>query len=162
MTALLAIFGEKFETFFPKVKKWFELPFLQNLFPQKFLLHTFRTKFWLLFPETPQVLNSFSPNLFFVKMLVWTSGMNLWWYLRHFSPESWKSSAQVHKLLEKKDFNLKIVSFENLLWTHRVQFWLTFRTFWPEARKSLAQSQKLLGKTFSGDKVFLLWKSLKL
>ena len=156
MRALLGIFGEKFETFFRKVKKWFELIFLKNLFPQNFLPYTFPPEVWDVYPENPQVLNSFSPKHFFGKMLVWTSRMQLWWYLRHFCPESWKSSAQVHKLLEKKVFNLKIFSLENLIWTHRVQFWLTFRIFWPEARKSLAQSQKLMGKTFSGEKVFLL------
>ena len=146
----------KFETFSPKVKKGFELPFLQNLFPQKFLVHTFPMKFWDFFPGYPQMLNSFSPKHFFGKMLVWTIRMQIWWHLRHFSPESWKSSAQVHKLLEKNDFNGKVFSFKNLLWTHGVQFWLTFRIFWPEARKSLAQSQKLMGKTFSGEKDFLL------
>ena len=156
MTALLGTFREKFETFAPKVKKGFELPFLQNLYPQKLLSDTFPRKVWDFFPENPQMLNSFSPKHFFGKLLVWTVRMQIWWYLRHFSPQFWKSSAQVHKLLEKKDFNWKIFSFENLLWTHRVQFWLTFRNFWPEARKSLAQSQKLMGKTFSDEKVFLL------
>ena len=87
-------------------------------------------------------------------MLVCTSGMKLWWCLRHFSQESWKSSAQVHKLMEKNDFSLKIFSFEHLFWTKRVQLYLTFRTFWTEARKSLAQSQKLIGKTFLVGKFF--------
>ena len=161
MTALLGTFGEKFETFFPKVKKWFELNFLQNLFPQKFLPYTFRRKSEIFSLKIRKCRIHFLHNFFFGKMLVWTSRMQFWWYLRFFSPETWKSSAQVHKLLEKKDFNLKVFSFENLLWTHRVQFWLTFRIFWPEARKSLAQSQKPMEKTSSGGKVFLLYISLK-
>ena len=155
MTALLRVFVEKFETFFLKVKKWFELPFLQNLFPQKILLDASPPKVWDFSPENPQVLNCFSPKHFFGKTLVWTGRMQLWWYLRHFSPESWKSSAQIHKLMGKNDFSLKVFSFENLLWTHSAQFWLTFRLFWTEAQKSLAQSQNLMGKIFHGETVFL-------
>ena len=136
--------------------------FLHNLFPQKILLDTFPPKIWGFFPDNRKLLNSFSPKHFYGKLLVWTRRTQLWWYLRHFPPESPKSSAQIQKLMEKNEFNLKVFSFENLLWTHRVQFWLTFRIFWTEAQKSLAQNQKLMGKTFSGEKVLLLWKSLKL
>ena len=87
-----------------------EYLFLQKLFPQKFLPDTFPPKFWDFFPESPQVLNAFSPKHFFNKMLAWTGRMHLWYCLRHFSPESWKSSAQIQKLIEKKDCKLKVFS----------------------------------------------------
>ena len=108
------------------------------------------------FPSKSACVDFFFTKSLFGKLLVWTRRMQLWWYSRHFLPESWKSSEQIHKLMEKNDFILKSFSFENLLWTHRVQFYLTFRTFRTEARKSLSQSQRLMGKFFSCEKVFLL------
>ena len=74
------------------------------------------------FPWKSASVEFFFSITFFGKMLVWTSRMQLWWYLRHFSPESWKSSAQIHKLMQENEFKWKVFSFENLLWTHRVQF----------------------------------------
>ena len=75
--------------------------FMQNLFPQMFLPDTFPPKVWDFSPEIPKKLNYFSTKPFFGKMLVWTGRMPLWWELRHFSPEYWKSSARFHNWWRK-------------------------------------------------------------
>ena len=49
----------------------------------------------------------FFDKTFFGKMVVWTGKMPLCWELQHFSPESWKSSARIHKLMEKNAFKSK-------------------------------------------------------
>ena len=80
--------------------------------------------------------------------------MQLWWCLRHFSPECWKSSAKITNWWRKMILIRKIFSFENVLWAHRGQFYWTFRIFWPEAPKSSAQNQQLMRKINFLTKVF--------
>ena len=75
----------------------------------------FPAEFLRFFPWKPESVECFSSKTIFGKLLVWTGRMQLWWYLRHFSPHSWKSSAQIHKLMEKTelistDFSSKISS----------------------------------------------------
>ena len=94
----------------PKSKNDLNYLFYAKFVPSEISSRHFPAKFWGFFPENPKVLNSFSPKPFFGKLLVWTVRMQLWWYLRHFSSESWKSSAQIHKLMEKTDFNSKVFS----------------------------------------------------
>ena len=82
------------------------------LFYAKFVLSEFSFRHFTaeilrFLPWKSESVEFFFSKTFFCKMLVWTSRMQLWWYLRHFLPESWKSSARIHKLMEKKDLNLK-------------------------------------------------------
>ena len=73
--------------------------------PPKISSKHFPAEILRFFPWNPKVLNSFSRKHFFGELLVWRGRMPLWWWLRHFSPESRKSSARIHKLMEKNDFN---------------------------------------------------------
>ena len=140
--------GKSLKPPFPKSKNDSNYPFCKICSLRNFFQTLSRRKSETFSLKIRKCWIHFLHNFFFGRMLAWTIRMQNWWYLRHFWPESWKSSAQVHKLLEKNDFNWRVFSSENCLWTHKVQFWLTFRIFWPEARKLLAQSQKLMGKFF--------------
>ena len=89
-------------------KKDFNYVFYEKFVPSGISSRHSHAEILRFFPWKSESVEFFFSEPFFGKMLVWTGRMQLWWHLRHFSPKSWKSSAQSHKLMEKNDFNLKI------------------------------------------------------
>ena len=81
--------------------------FYAKFVPSEYSYRHFTAEILWFFPWKSERVEFFFSKTFFCKMLVWTSRMQQWWYLRHFLPESWKSSARIHKLMEKKDVILK-------------------------------------------------------
>ena len=59
------LLGESLKGSLPKTINDSNNLFMQNLFPQKYLLDSLLPKFWEFSPESPKVLISFSPKHFF-------------------------------------------------------------------------------------------------
>ena len=104
--------GKSLKLSFPK-SKMIRITLFAKFVPSENSSSHFPDKILTFFPWNSASVELIFSKFFFVKMLVWTSGMKLWWCLRHFSPESWKSSAQVHKLMEKNDFFWKFFPSKN-------------------------------------------------
>ena len=99
------ISGESLKLSHPNSKNDLYYLFYAKFVPSKISSRLFSAEILRFFPWKHERVKSFSVEHFFCKLLVWTVRRQLWWHLLHFSPESWKSSAQIHKLMEETDFN---------------------------------------------------------
>ena len=85
--------------------------------------------------------------------------MQLWWCLRHFSPESWKSSAQIQKLMENNDFKLKDFFLRTSPLDTQSAVLVNLPNFLTRSPKIISSKSEIDEKNYFSHECFFPWKS---